>query len=313
MPAADGSATADPMTATPLPPGASMAPAAIAVRSGSSFLVGFRFLGKPRRDGMTSIYAFCRVVDDAVDDAPDRATAEAHLSFWRRELAAVFGDPGPEPPTTEVGRALQGTVQAFGVERRHLEDLVDGMAMDLEPPYCRTEADLERYCYHAASAVGLACLPVMGATGVHAERFGERLGQALQWTNILRDLQGDAEQGRIYVPRDWLAELGIGEEMLLGKGLASAFATGGPMDVLVARVVEHAEDCFREARIALSPKLRKAVLPARIMAAVYHELLLKLQACGGRLTTLPRQRVPKWRKLQLAASCWLRPNSVKGV
>lgn len=262
--------------------------------------MSFAFLGKERRRGLTAVYAFCRVVDDAVDDCADLADGADRLGRWRDELAAVYDGE----PSTEVGRALQLAARRFGIPRQALEDVVEGMAMDLEPQTYPTPEALERYCYHAASAVGLACLPVFGARGAAAEGYAQQLGQALQWTNILRDVREDAEGGRVYLPQDWVGEFGLSLDDLAGRGAAATYERGGPADGLHARCVERARGYFGAARAQRPPEFRRELLPARIMGAVYGDLLDRLEQRGGDVR-LPRVRVGRRRKLWLAMRTWL--------
>jgi len=275
-------------------------PEAIAKSSGSSFLVSFAFLSRERRRGITAVYAFCRVVDDAVDDAPDATEGRARLGGWREELRRAYEDT----PQTEVGRGLQDAARRFGVPRQALEDVVDGVAMDLEPRTYANADELEHYCYRVASAVGLACLPVFGAHGREAEHYAELLGRALQWTNILRDLREDALQGRVYAPQDWLAAEGLGIDELAGRGDPSVYAPHGPASRVSARFVERAQDYFDAARACRPAELRRELLPARIMGAVYRDVLQKLERRGGAWTE-PRVRSSRRRKLWIAMRTWL--------
>jgi phytoene/squalene synthetase len=280
------------------PPGAELSPQQVTSRSGSSFLVGFLCLDARRRAGMTAIYAFCRVADDAVDEAAGQREGREAVAFWRAELAAVArGQAG-----TQVGRAVAETVAAFGVELRYLEALLDGMESDLQVDGFADLAALEQYCWRVASAVGLACLPVLGAVGPAAERFADRLGRALQLTNILRDLRADAEIGRVYAPRDWLGECGVEATWLRGDGPAGVYAPDGPVARLCERLASAAQLRFAEAGQALrelQPRERRRLAPARIMGAVYGELLQRLRRRGGDLRQ-PRVRVPRLRRLWLA-------------
>lgn len=283
-----------------LPPGALLTPQAVAAASGSSFLVSFRFLDETRREGMVAIYAFCRVVDDAADDAPDAGVAREHLDFWRAELDAALVDGAL--PRTEVGRAIARTVTRHGVQPQHLREILEGVGADLEPPCHETEHSLDRYCYLVASAVGLACLPVLGAHGAVAGEYAVSLGKALQWTNILRDLHADAREGRIYVPRAWLRELGIQDSWLRGQGPESAYETGGPLHQLAQRLTGVAQGHFAAARAALlrlDRAQRRHLLPPRIMGAVYGELLRRLVRRGGDIRGA-RLRIGRWRKLWIA-------------
>ncbi|MBX3462739.1 MAG: squalene/phytoene synthase family protein [Planctomycetes bacterium] len=290
--------TANADISTGLPPGARLEPAEITARSRSNFLTGFLCLDAARRAGMTAIYAFCRVVDDAVDEAVDRATAAAHLRFWRGELdAAAAGAAG-----TPVGRAVQTTMQRFGLGPEPLREVLDGMAMDLEPRGFADEGELRLYCRRVASAVGLACLPVLGVAEPAGVDFAEHLGQALQRTNILRDLRPDAAIGRCYVPATWLREAGVEPGWLGGEGPATAYAPGGPVAVLQRRLAEGARAEFAAARAALRRlprRSRRALVPARIMGAVYGDLLRRL-ASGHVDLRGPKVRVGRPRKLWLA-------------
>lgn len=281
-----------------VPTSASLEPREILARSGSSFLTGFLCLDAARRAGMSAVYAFCRVVDDAVDDSADPTMAGRHLAFWRDELAAAVAGA----PRTPVGRSLHAAMQRFGVPAGPLTELIDGVAMDVAPRPFADESELHRYCHCVAAAVGLACLPVLGATSAGAREYADALGHALQRTNILRDLRGDCEQGRCYVPRRWLEECGVDLPWLQGRGPDAVYAAGGPVARLCSRLVGDASGHFARARAALQAlprRERRALVPARIMGAVYARLLAKLRARGGELRGA-RVRVGRGTKLVLA-------------
>jgi phytoene/squalene synthetase len=281
------------------PPGARLQPAEVTRRSGSSFLTGFLCLDRRRRAGMVAVYAFCRVADDAVDEAPDVATGERHLAFWRAELDAAAAARAATP----IGRALQGAMQEFGVPVAPLADLLDGVATDLAPHAFADEAELERYCYRVASAVGLACLPVLGADSPGARGFANALGQALQRTNILRDLAADARAGRCYVPTTWLTEAGVTLDWLRGEGPVTVYTETGPVAHVRERLAASAHEQFLIAHAALRAlptRERRALVPARIMGAIYAQLLTRLEELGGDVRG-PSLRVPRSTKLWLAA------------
>lgn len=292
------------MSVKPLtPPDAHLDPQAITAQSGSNFLAGFVCLDARRREGMTVVYAFCRVVDDAVDDAPDRETGRGRLEFWRQELLRC--DDGQ--PQTPVGLALQAAVQRFSIPIGALEDLIVGCATDLDPGGIADAAQLELYCYRVASAVGIACLPVLGATSAGAEKFAYALGQALQFTNVLRDLRGDAEIGRCYAPHSWLREFGIEARDLLGTGDPKHYAEGGGVTQLCQRLAGIAREQFAVARAELRRlprRERRALVAARIMGAIYGGVLDKLELRGGAIAE-PRARLPRAKKIGLALSVWL--------
>ena len=285
-----------------LPVHAALDPAEITARSGSNFLAGFVCLDEARREAMTVVYAFCRVVDDAVDDAPDVETGGRWLAFWSEQLEAAVERRADAP----VGVALQRSMERFGVPAQPLRDLIAGCATDLDPDGPADEAALELYCYRVASAVGLACLPILGADSEGGRRFAVALGHALQLTNVLRDLRSDAEIGRVYVPQTWLDELGVDREALLGRADASTYAAGGGVAALCERLCTGARARFDEARrelLTLPRAERRGLVAARIMGAVYQDLLGRLERRGGAIV-MPRVRVPKWRKMWLAFAVW---------
>jgi len=286
------------MTAATLPPAASLSPGEVLARSGSNFTAGFLCMDHRRRAGMTAIYAFCRAADDAVDDAPDVVTARLHLDYWRAELHAATNGTA----SSAVGQALQQAMREFGPIADPLHALLEGVAMDLPPQACGDETQLRRYCWCVASAVGRACLPVLGATGPIAERYADALGLALQFTNILRDLATDAAAGRCYVPPAWLADAVVDPAWLSGAGPDAAYAPGGPVAALCRRWENAARAEFVAAHTALRElpgQARRALAPARIMGAVYERLLARLALRGGELRG-PRVRVPRHTKMLLA-------------
>ncbi len=289
-----------------LPLAAPLTPEEITRRSGSSFLVSFLVLEPPRRAALTSIYAFCRVVDDAVDDAASPAQGEASLEFWRQELALAYAtqsQPQTDIPQTKVGQGIRQAAQQFGVQQSHLQEIVAGMAMDLQACQYPDLQSLENYCYKAASAVGLACLPVLGGDPGKDSVYAESLGKALQFTNILRDLRRDAEVGRVYAPQDMLQALGVpaGQELawLSGSGPDSAYAKDGPMHQLVQQLGLVAEQHYAKAAAAFRRPTPAGLMAAEIMGAVYRQLLQAVYRRAGDLRA-PLPRVPRWQKLYLA-------------
>ena len=285
---------------TSIPKAATLTPEEIARRSKSNFLASFLFLGRERRRGLSAVYAFCRAVDDAADEPRDKTEAREQLDFWRRELDRVV-DGTPE---TSTGLAVQAAVRRFGVAPRHLRDVLDGVAMDVEPRSYATLADLDGYCLKVASAVGLACLPVFGASGPDAEAYALELGLALQLTNILRDLASDAREGRIYVPVDVMRRHAVDPEWLRGDGPPDSYADRGPVDRLVAELAEVATRRFARALELRPSGQRRALLPAEIMAVVYEELLTQVIARRGRLDRPGRLRVTRRRKIWLLLRTW---------
>ena len=254
---------AEPVAAPPLAEAYAVC-ARVAAGSGSSFVHVFRLLPAARRRGLEALYAFCRLVDDAADEDP--AGGAAALARWRDELDRMF-DGTPRHP---VGVALADTARRFGIPRRHLDDVLAGVAMDLERRRYETWDELRRYCHLVAGAVGLATLPLFGCRSPRSEAYAETLGAALQLTNILRDLAEDAERGRIYLPQEDLRRAGYAERELLTHTRGPAFRS------LMALECARARALFRAARAALPPEDRRALVPAEGMRLVYQRLLARI-------------------------------------
>src|SRR5436305_4110537 len=176
-----------------------------AAQSGSSFYYSFLFLPPERRRAITALYAFCREVDDVVDETVEPAVARAKLAWWRGEVDAMIAGA----PTHPVTRALQPFVSLHGLTREHLQDVIDGMAMDLDRNRYLDFAELERYCHLAAGVVGLMSARIFGYREERTLGYARDLGIAFQLTNIIRDVGEDARRGRIYLPQEDLAKFGV--------------------------------------------------------------------------------------------------------
>ena len=171
-------------------------------RRSSSFFLPMLLMGKRKRHGLKALYYFCRAVDDAVDEAPSKAQARENLAFWRVELENLYARK--QPPTSEISLRLGRVIEQFHLPRQPFEDLLSGMAFDCsEKVQIHTEAELERYCYCVAGTVGLQAMLIFGVQSDEANHFATWLGQALQLTNILRDVEKDARIQRSYLPEEW--------------------------------------------------------------------------------------------------------------
>lgn len=267
--------------------------AVITAASGSNFAHLFRLLPVERRRGLDALYAFCRLVDDAAD-AAGGVDGAALLAEWRRELTRVFD----AVPTHPVGIALADTVRRFEIPREHLADIVTGVEMDLEQRRYETFDELRRYCQHVAVAVGLATLPIFGCRSAASREYAERLGVALQLTNILRDLAEDAERGRIYLPREDMRRYGYRERDLMTHVADEAFGK------LMAFECQRASELFHEARASIAPADRRALAPAEGMRLVYQRLLARIrrrpEAVFG-----PRLSVTRGEKLACLVVAWV--------
>jgi phytoene synthase len=234
-----------------------------AAQSGSSFYYSFMFLPPERRRGIVALYAFCREVDDVVDEVTDPEVARAKLAWWRREIAAAY-DGTPQHP---VAQALQPVVARFALPQAHLQTIVDGMAMDLEQVRYPDFAGLETYCHRVAGVVGLLSAEIFGRTEARTLDYARDLGIAFQLTNIIRDVGEDARRGRIYLPQDELARFGVAPSTLLRAEGGDAFRA------LMGFQVERAKSWYDRAMAALPAADRRAQKTGLIMAAIYRTLL----------------------------------------
>ena len=266
---------------------------AMAKRSGSSFYWAMRLLPRRKREAMFAVYAFCREVDDIADGPGAPADKRKALAAWGDEIEALYaGRPG-----RMISRALSAPVARFGLRRENFEEILRGVGMDAHGPIrAPAMADLTLYCARVAGAVGLLSVRVFGCTDPGADRFALAVGEALQLTNILRDVAEDASTGRLYLPREALDAAGIGERepvsVIAHPRLPEACAV----------LAERARERFAEARGLLSQMKRRdraALRPAVIMMAVYDRLLDRLLGGGWRRLD-PPVRLPRSEKMLIA-------------
>ena len=235
-------------------------------RSGSSFALAFYLLPREQREAMTAFYAFCRLADDAVDEAPDIHQARRELEPIKRELELVFTGV----PTQPVFRELQRGVRRFGIRRDHLELVIDGVEQDIDKPFYGTFDELYSYCYRVASAVGLVCVTVLGAKGKDVELYAELCGLAVQLTNIIRDVGEDAGRGRIYLPREDLESFGLDEsDILEHRDLAT-------LKKLLYFECRRAREYYLLAAAALPVRFKERLYFAEALRETYSLLLERL-------------------------------------
>jgi squalene synthase HpnD len=262
---------------------------AIVRAAGTSFYRGMRVLPPDRRHAMYAIYAFCRMVDDIADEDDAFDAKQPRLAAWRERVAALYRGESDGPVT----RVLVTAVQHFGLRRDDFLAVIDGMEMDAETTIVAPDlATLDLYCDRVAAAVGRLSVRAFGDASAAADRVAHSLGRALQLTNILRDLDEDADRGRLYLPREWLDEAGVPHDPR-----AALRAVGLPR--VCARVAALAHEHFRAAHAAMRQCDAKAMKPARLMGATYAAILARLERRGW---SQPGQRVslPAWQKLWLA-------------
>jgi phytoene synthase len=244
-----------------------------AAQSGSSFYYSFRFLPSDKRLAMTALYAFCREVDDAVDEASDPAVARLKLGWWRTQVNAAFDDT----PLHPVAQALKPVVASFKLPREHFQTVIDGMWMDLEQNRYVDFNTLERYCYCVAGVVGLLSAKIFGYVDPATADYAQQLGIAFQLTNIIRDVGEDARRGRIYLPQDDLERFGISTADIFRGRVTPAF------QALMRFQVERARGAYAKALATLPSQDRRAQRPGLMMAGIYRALLEEIARSGYRV------------------------------
>lgn len=237
------------------------------VQSGSSFYYSFLFLPPERRRAITALYAFCREVDDTVDDATDTSVARIKLAWWRTEVSKMYAGT----PTHPVMLALQPHVATYKLEEKHLLAIVDGMEMDLDQSRYLDYAGLKKYCWHVAGVVGILSASIFGYTNPQTLAYAEKLGLAFQLTNIIRDVGEDARKGRIYLPVNELQQFGVTAADLLNTRHSEKF------EALMAFQTARAQTIYDEALALLPKEDRRAQRPGLMMAAIYRTLLDEIE------------------------------------
>ena len=264
------------------------------ISSGSSFRYSFGLLLREKKHGIEAVYAFCRAIDDLADEGPlDAGRAERGLEMYRQEISSCYGGS----PRLPVTRDLQAVIGRFDIPREPLEDLLDGVAMDLRKARYRDFAELRVYCLRVASAVGLTCLPIFGCVDDRSRVYAIDLGIALQLTNILRDLKTDAARGRIYVPLDEITECGYSVAELLRGERTPAYLD------LMRRQAERAHRHFESAARLLPMPDRPRLVAAEVMRAIYLKLLRRIERRNFRVFER-RITVPRLQQLGVALRAW---------
>lgn len=244
-----------------------------AAASGSSFYYSFLFLPEEQRRAITALYAFCREVDDVVDEASEPDVARMKLAWWRAEVERLYSG-NPQHP---VARALAPAVERFGLPRERFDEIIAGMEMDLDLSAYPTFDDLARYCYHAAVVVGLLSIEIFGYDDPRTRDYAHDLGMALQLTNILRDVREDAERGRIYLPMDEMAVHGVEPGDLLRTETPEHVRT------LLRQQAERARACYESAFATIPDADRHRQRSGIIMGRIYETLLDEIERDGLRV------------------------------
>lgn len=267
-----------------------------AAESHSSFLSGFCFLSVEKRNAITVLYAFCRELDDVVDGCTDPNVAQITLNWWRSDLEKVFNNEMPEHP---VHQALKDIRASFDLPKNEFEALIDGMQMDLEQARYGSFDELKLYCHRVAGVVGCLIARILGFSNPKTLKYADKMGLALQLTNIIRDVGEDARQGRIYLPIEEMQKFDVPANVIMQCKPTDNFAK------LMQFQVDRARETYREAMLLLPAADKKSQKVGLIMAAIYYALLNEIDRDGAQNVLTYKIAIPSPRKKRIALKTWL--------
>jgi phytoene synthase len=264
----------------------------VARQSGSNFYFSFFSLPKPQREAITAVYAFCREVDDAVDQPQEKNPGNV-IARWRDEINRTYDNK----PTLPLTQSLLKAIDGFQLSKGYFDGILDGVAMDLRMDRYPTFEALTAYCYHVAGEVGLLCMEIFGYRSERLKSYAIKLGTAFQLTNILRDIRSDAARGRIYIPQDDMARFGVAESDVLEGRFTPSFQR------LMSYEARRARGYYHEASVLPLPGERPSLRAAELMRAIYEDVLKRIEKCNYNVFA-KRIRVPTAVKIGLALKTW---------
>lgn len=241
-----------------------------AAASGSSFYYAFLFLPPPKRAAITAFYAFCREIDDVVDDISDGSVAAAKLAWWESEVAQAFAGK----PSHPVTQALMPLAAQHGIAQTHLLAIIEGCRMDLQQTRYLDYPALQRYCHLVAGVVGEVAARIFGQSAEQTTQYAHTLGLALQLTNIIRDVGEDAQRGRIYLPMNEMQAHSVSAADVLARRYSDSFTA------LMQTQSRRAQSLYQQALSLLPDVDRRAQKPGLMMASIYRSLLLEIERSG---------------------------------
>lgn len=267
-----------------------------AAKSGSSFYYSFMFLPKQKREAITALYAFCREVDDIVDECAELKVAQVKLAWWKDEIRNLYLNK----PIHPVTKALEPVIKQFQLDEEHFHEIIDGMEMDLNFNRYEDFKQLQLYCYRVASVVGILSAQIFGFQNRKTLKFAHDLGMAFQLTNIIRDVGEDARRNRIYIPLDELAKFNVTEEDILKSRESDA------VKKLLESQIERAETYYDKALQELPAEDKNNQRVGLIMTAIYRTLLREIKVDGAEKVLNARISLGTLRKLWIAVSTWIK-------
>jgi len=263
--------------------------------SGSSFFYSFLLLPEDQRRAMMALYSFCRETDDIADEVADAQVAMVKLQFWRDETNRVFAGKPQHP----VGKELAWAIGRFQLPEEMFLEIINGMIMDITRAPIIKPSDLDLYCYRVAGTVGLLSIAIFGYTNNRSRDFAAQLGNALQLTNILRDLKEDADRGRIYIPQEDRIRFGVADQDFIDGNF------NGSMSELLHHYGDKANACYQQALKLLPHEDRAHLNPSMMMGSIYYAYLQHLRQVNFNVWLHPIQLLPA-RKMWIAWRCWRR-------
>jgi phytoene synthase len=269
--------------------------------SGSSFLPAFHFLGKEKKMALTALYAFCREVDDIVDESNEYEISKSKLDWWSLEISRLFSGT-PQHPVT---KSLVNYIDKFDLNKKYFIEIIDGMEMDLNFNRYENFKQLQLYCYRVASAVGILSAKIFGFNNIKTLKYAHDMGIALQLTNIIRDLGEDARRGRIYVPLDELKLFDVTEADILN------YTEGEKIKKLVMFLSERAQNFYFSAIGHLPIEDKRKQLPGLMMGNIYFVLLNEIIKNNPEKILNQRTMLPSFRKLTVALTCFINYTWIK--
>lgn len=265
--------------------------------SGSSFYYSFMFLAPEQRVAITALYAFCREIDDIVDECTDATIASQKLLWWSSEIDRIFNTTPQHP----IGIALAPAVRDFGLQRLWFDEIIQGMAMDLRYQGYKTFDDLKLYCHCVASTVGMLAASIFGYSNPNTLEYAKKLGLAFQLVNIIRDIGEDARRGRIYIPEDELLAFGVSPQEILQLNLTEP----QKFHALASKLATIARSYYSDALLALPPEDRCSQRSGIIMAEIYFCILAEIEH-DNFMVLNKKISITPLRKLWVAWRTWRR-------
>ncbi|MDQ6955891.1 MAG: squalene/phytoene synthase family protein [Mariprofundaceae bacterium] len=261
--------------------------------SGSSFAYAFGFLSKKQCRAMMALYAFCREVDDIADEIEDKSEAKRQIAEWHDEIHNVFHNK----PKNPVGHELHWARAYFSWDEELFYEMLDGMLTDISGKAFIKESDLNLYCYRVAGVVGLLTIEIFGYQQRQSRHFATTLGNALQLTNILRDIQEDMQRGRIYIPQSERIRFKVTDQDIYDGEMTDN------LQGLLTYYGEKAESAYQQALEQLPIKDRISLRPAIIMAAIYYAQLKRMKSFNFDIWK-HSGRIASWQKIRIAWKAW---------